>query len=217
MKKFTQNLIYWKNREGLLLTNLLLIFSGNFGKVYKVRSKNTGQIVSLKILNMKKVNCVNNIKDAEREINILNCLSHKNILNFYDAFFYEDQVIIITEYCDGGDLFDKIQKQSMTEDETGHIFLQLLNAVEYLQKNNCLHRDLKPENILLRQNTKYPEVVIAKYATTRCGTIAYGAPEIMNAEVIEKEYDNTCDIWSLGVILYMMLSRRYPFDVENKN
>ncbi|KAL7717079.1 Protein kinase [Entamoeba marina] len=176
------------------------IGEGGFSTVYKARNKKD-KIICLKILTVKAMDYKNNVNGVRNEALILNKINHKNILKFYGEYISGDQVILVTEYCDGGSLLDRIQKQSMTEDET----------------------DLKPENILLRQNTKYPEVVVADFGlakvassdTTCCGTTAYSAPEIINSDITKTSYDNTCDIWSLGVILYVMISGYHPFDINN--
>ncbi|KAL7720209.1 Protein kinase [Entamoeba marina] len=195
---------------------------GHFGCVYKAKDKDEDRIVSLKILKIGAEDYKRN-GDVREEVKILEKLRNSHVLAFYEEIFIGNQVILLAEHCDGGDLFDRIKKQSMTECEVGYIFVQLLDAVDFLQKENCLHRDLKPENILLKRNTKHPEVVVADFGlakvadfgTTRCGTVAYAAPETLFAED-NKKYTNACDIWSLGVILYIMIARYHPFSISDE-
>ncbi|KAL7713763.1 Protein kinase domain-containing protein [Entamoeba marina] len=116
--------------------NILLIFSGSFARVYKACDKRFNRIISLKILNVELDDYNNNVRNVRREVEILKWLNHKNVLKFFEEFISGSQVILVTEHCDGGDLFGKIPMQGMTENDAGYIFLQLLDAVDYLQKKN---------------------------------------------------------------------------------
>ena len=154
---------------------------------------------------------------------ILSRLSHPNIIRLYEV--YEDRLHynMVTEHCSGGELFDYIVKRrNLTEQFAANVMYQLMSAVNYLHSNNIIHRDLKPENLLLESKPSgftLGNVIIKvsdfgcslisqknRKQTQRSGTAYYIAPEVLN-----QEYDNKCDIWSSGVILYVLLSGKPPF------
>ena len=192
--------------------------SGAFAKVVKVNHKKSGQYRALKIIKKQKD------QDPARmylEVEILKKLVHPNIMQIYE--FYEDKkhFQIITELCDGGELFDMIvQKGTFNEDEAAWIMKQLLNAVNYIHTNSICHRDIKPENILL--DTKKDNIIkIIDWGTARffdknkkmnkvSGTPYYIAPE-----VLFEKYDEKCDIWSCGIIMYILLCGYPPFNGEH--
>lgn len=194
--------------------------SGAFATVRKVTNKSTGQVRALKIIKKQKN------QDSARmylEVEILKKLIHPNIMQIYE--FYEDKknFYIITELCEGGELFDMIvDKGSFNEDEAAWIMKQLLSAINYIHTNNIVHRDLKPENILLDAK-KNNIIKIIDWGTARffeknkkmnkvSGTPYYIAPE-----VLFEKYDEKCDIWSCGVIMYILLCGYPPFNGENDN
>jgi calcium-dependent protein kinase len=194
--------------------------SGAFATVRKVTHKTSQQVRALKII--KK----NPKEDSSRmylEVEILKKLVHPNIMQIFE--FYEDKknFYIITEFCEGGELFDKVvEKGSFTEAEAGWVMKQLISAVNYIHSNNIVHRDLKPENILL--DLKKSNIVkIIDWGTARffeknkkmnkiSGTPYYIAPE-----VLFEKYDEKCDIWSCGVIMYILLCGYPPFNGETDN
>jgi calcium-dependent protein kinase len=194
--------------------------SGAFATVRKVTSKTSGQIRALKIIKKQKN------QDSSRmylEVEILKKLIHPNIMQIFE--FYEDKknFYIITELCEGGELFDMIvDKGSFTEDEAAWVMKQLLSAINYIHTNSIVHRDLKPENILL--DTKKNNIIkIIDWGTARffeknkkmnkvSGTPYYIAPE-----VLFEKYDEKCDIWSCGVIMYILLCGYPPFNGDNDN
>jgi calcium-dependent protein kinase len=194
--------------------------SGAFATVRKVTNKITGQVRALKIIKKQKG------QDSARmylEVEILKKLVHPNIMQIFE--FYEDKknFYIITELCEGGELFDQIvEKGSFTENEAAWVMKQLLSAINYIHTNNIVHRDLKPENILL--DTKKNNIIkIIDWGTARffeknkkmnkvSGTPYYIAPE-----VLFEKYDEKCDIWSCGVIMYILLCGYPPFNGETDN
>jgi calcium-dependent protein kinase len=194
--------------------------SGAFATVRKVKNKSNGQIRALKIIKKTKN------QDSARmylEVEILKKLIHPNIMQIFE--FYEDKknFYIITEICDGGELFDQIvQKGSFTEDEAAKVIKQILSAVNYIHTNNIVHRDLKPENILL-DTAKNNIIKIIDWGTARffeknkkmnkvSGTPYYIAPE-----VLFEKYDEKCDVWSIGIIMYILLCGYPPFNGDNDN
>jgi len=194
--------------------------TGAFATVRRVIHKTSSQVRALKII--KK----NPKQDSSRmylEVEILKKLIHPNIMQIFE--FYEDKknFYIITEFCEGGELFDKIvEKGSFSEAEAAWVMKQLISAVNYIHTNNIVHRDLKPENILL--DTKKNNIIkIIDWGTARffekskkmnkiSGTPYYIAPE-----VLFEKYDEKCDIWSCGVIMYILLCGYPPFNGDTDN
>lgn len=265
---------------------------GSFGKVFKVKHKYTGSIRAVKIIFKQRI-LLSKFEEDEiiKEINILKLLDHPNIIKVYEYFNTKENLYIILEYCNGGELFDKlIEYSSFPEDITADIMRQLLSAVCFCHSRNIIHRDIKPENILIesyepklkkkktaminlaaptavnkndlniniksqktvtedanniirgidkdeliRLKTKKDEedtpknmknlekftVKIIDFGTSvikkgdikeKTGTAYYIAPE-----VIKNNYNEKCDIWSLGVIMYILLSGEPPFSDDDDN
>lgn len=153
-----------------------------------------------------------------KEISIITSLDHPNILRCYEI--YEDDLLyyVVTEYCEGGELFDKIIKwKRFTEEQASLIIYQLMSAVAYCHEKNVIHRDLKPENILLEERGDSLNIKVVDFGSS-CfldpkknlqnlfGTAYYIAPEVLRSSYTEK-----CDIWSCGVILYVLLTGKPPY------
>ncbi|XGW29945.1 hypothetical protein V3C99_009178 [Haemonchus contortus] len=156
-----------------------------------------------------------------RETNLIQKIHHECILATYQVLDIDHFRIFITEYCDGGDLLIKIKKMKrIPEQEARGIFRQLIEALIYLQKCDIVHRDLKCENVLLdrHENVKLGDFGFARYlkphekANTFCGSRAYVAPEILRAIAYTGQ---TVDIWSAGVVLYVMVTGVMPYDDRN--
>jgi calcium-dependent protein kinase len=191
---------------------------GSFGTVRKAIHKATKQERAIKIL--KKTE-----QDEENfflEVNILSKLTHPNIMHIYE--FYEDKVnyYIVSELCKGGELFEIItEKGYFRESEASPLMHQLMSAICYCHQNKIVHRDLKPENILLEdKDINNPVIKLIDWGGARYfskhkkmskvnGTPYYIAPEVLN-----ETYDEKCDIWSAGVIFYIMLCGYPPFNGE---
>ncbi len=154
------------------------------------------------------------------EIGILKEIDHPHVLNIIEYFEKNDNLYIVTEYLDGGELFEKIEEcNNFSEIEAALIMKQILSAVSYMHKKNTCHRDLKPENIILEERGKDKlSLKIIDFGTSRkigkdeklrskMGTPYYIAPE-----VLQLNYDSKCDIWSCGVILYIILCGYPPFN-----
>lgn len=158
------------------------------------------------------------LKILQREIDIMRRLKHPNIVGLYDVFETKATISLVMELVAGGELYEQIvEKGSFTEDDAAAVLYQVLSATAYLHENGIAHRDLKPENILLSNQSKNT-VKIADFGlskdfagdsvmSTCCGSPSYVAPEILE----QGEYSNACDIWSIGVILYVLLSGYLPF------
>lgn len=191
--------------------------SGSFGTVRSAIHKPTGQTRAVKILKKSE-------QDEEKlflEVDILAKLSHPNIMMIYE--FYDDNTnfYIVSEFCQGGELFECISEKGVfTEKEARVLMKQILSAICYSHQNNIVHRDLKPENILLDDKVDNPVIKLIDWGGARyfsknkkmtkiSGTPYYIAPEVLN-----EVYDEKCDIWSCGVILYILLCGYPPFNGE---
>ena len=153
------------------------------------------------------------------EINNLKDLDHPNILKMYEFFEDEKRYYIVTDICKGGELFDEIvARGKFSERDAAMLLKQILGCINYCHQNNIVHRDLKPENVLLEQNREFDQIKIIDFGTSlvfdeskkldeKLGTPYYIAPE-----VLAKNYGSKCDIWSCGVITYIVLSGIPPFN-----
>ena len=195
---------------------------GGYGQVYQVRNKKSNELFACKKLSKLDIN---NLEKFEREIKILIQTDHPNIIKLYDVYTTTNSLYLIMEECHGGELFDKIlehiENQEMyTEKEAAEIILQVMSAVEYCHNNGIVHRDLKPENLLYlkKGNEKNNPLKVIdfglsqtlntkKILSSKVGTAYYVSPEILAGK-----YNEKCDIWSCGVILYVLLSGEPPFN-----
>ena len=189
------------------------IGNGTFAKVFIAKSKDGSGLYAAKVFD-KNVN----IGKFKKEITMLKRAYHKHIIRFYDFYSTDDNHIIITELATGGELFSRIVGSSLCERKTSIILYQLSSAVNYMHSLNLVHRDLKPENILCVPNgeeliLKISDfglaTIMPKYLSTNsyCGTPEYAAPELL----CHKKYNYKVDCWSLGVILYILLTSYVPY------
>lgn len=158
--------------------------------------------------------------DFIHETGILKQLAHENIIKIYEMFEDEAQFYLVTELCRGGDLYEEISKRSQknfSERSAAHIMREILLAINHCHSENICHRDLKPENILLDTDNKVKLIDFGAAETFdkqqgmkgMIGTAYYIAPEVLNEK---GNYNEKCDMWSLGVILYMLLTGLAPFN-----
>lgn len=155
----------------------------------------------------------------KNEIAILKDLDHPNIVKMYEYLEDEKRIYIVTEICKGGELFDEILNRSKFDERDAAVVMkQLLSAINYCHKKNIVHRDLKPENMLLESDRDLEKIKVVDFGTSlvydkdraldeKLGTAYYIAPE-----VIKKSYNEKCDLWSCGVIMYILLSGEPPFN-----
>lgn len=192
---------------------------GSFGKVKLAQHLSTEQRVALKIINRKTLAKSDMQGRIEREISYLRLLRHPHIIKLYDVIKSKDEIIMVIEYA-GKELFDYIvQRGKMPEDEGRRFFQQITSAVEYCHRHKIVHRDLKPENLLLDEqlNVKIADFGLSNIMTdgnflkTSCGSPNYAAPEVISGKLYAGP---EVDVWSAGVILYVMLCGRLPFDDE---
>lgn len=199
-----------------------MLGSGAFGKVYPGRSiLNPDLQVAIKCY--KKKDLFNDdIHSIEGEIKNLRSLDHPNIVKYFEAVEDSKHLFIITEFCHGqtlGKYINSHENSIMHEEEAAYIMEQLLSAVNHCHSNNIAHRDLKPDNIMV---DKLSNVTIIDYGlsklVSKTGSLKSqaGCPYFMAPEILNENYNLKCDIWSLGVILYIMLSGYLPFPGESE-
>jgi len=193
---------------------------GSYAAVYCVENRITGSKRAMKVIS-KNENCSEeDDKEILNEINILRTLDHPNILKIFEFYSSKESYSIVTELCQGGELFQEIiDRGPFNETYSAYVMLQILSAINYCHGMKIVHRDLKPENILIveRDSSGRPRVKIADFGTSKMfekGAVQrklVGSSYYIAPEVLKKHYDEKCDIWSCGVIMYILLSGRPPF------
>ncbi|XP_010520185.1 PREDICTED: CBL-interacting serine/threonine-protein kinase 10 [Tarenaya hassleriana] len=200
-----------------------LLGQGTFAKVYYGRSVLTNQSVAIKMIDKERVMKVGLVDQIKREISVMRISKHPNIVELYEVMATKTRIYFVMEYCKGGELFNKVAKGKLREDVAWKYFYQLINAVEFCHSRGVYHRDIKPENLLLdeNENLKVSDFGLSALADckrqdgllhTTCGTPAYVAPEVIS----RKGYDGAkADIWSCGVVLFVLLAGYLPFHDSN--
>nr|ANC68278.1 CBL-interacting protein kinase 4 [Dendrobium officinale] len=200
-----------------------LLGQGTFAKVYYAKNVITNQCVAIKMIDKGKAFRAGLMDQIKREISIMRLVRHPNIVHFYEVMATKNKIYFVMEYAKGGELFNKIAKGRLEKDVAGKYFQQLISAVEFCHNRGVYHRDLKPENLLLDEagNLKLSDFGLSALVEskrqdgllhTTCGTPAYVAPEVIG----RKGYDGAkADIWSCGVILYVLLAAYLPFHDTN--
>ncbi|KAJ0980014.1 hypothetical protein J5N97_015488 [Dioscorea zingiberensis] len=197
---------------------------GNFGKVKYARHVETGHPFAVKILNRHRILSLKIDDQIKREIGTLKLLRHPNVVRLHEVLASKTKIYMVLEYVNGGELFDKIAlKGRLSEREARKLFQQLIDAVSYCHDKGVFHRDLKPENVLVdaKGNIKISDFGLSALPQqlgndgllhTTCGSPNYIAPEVL----ANRGYDGAIsDIWSCGVILYVMLAGHLPFEDRN--
>lgn len=200
-----------------------LLGQGTFAKVYFARSLRTGQSVAIKMIDKEKILRVGLVDQIKREISVMRLVRHPYIVQLYEVMATKTKIYFVMECCKGGELFNKVAKGKLKEDVARKYFHQLIDAVDFCHSRGVYHRDLKPENLLLDEdeNLKVSDFGLSAFAEskrqdgllhTTCGTPAYVAPEVIN----RRGYDGAkADIWSCGVILFVLLAGYLPFQDSN--
>jgi len=195
-----------------------IIGKGSFAQVRVAIHKQTKEKRAIKILKKSDVD----MESLLEEVTILSKLSHPYIMHIYEIFEDKLNIYITSDYCKGGELFEMISKKgSFTEKEACIIMKQIMSAICYSHQNGIVHRDLKPENILLDSNSDDLSIKIVDWGCAKRikkderlhqvdGSSYYIAPE-----VLQGDYNEKCDIWSCGVILYILLCGYPPFNGDN--
>ncbi|NXY50127.1 STK36 kinase, partial [Ceuthmochares aereus] len=194
---------------------LEVIGEGSFGRVYKGRRKQSAQVVALKFI-PKMGRSEKELKNLQREIEIMRGLHHPNIIQMLDSFETDKEVVVVTDYAEG-ELFQMLEDDgSLPEDQVQNIAAQLVSALYYLHSHRILHRDMKPQNILLDKDgvVKLCDFGFARAMSihTMVLTSIKGTPLYMSPELVEERpYDHTADLWSVGCILYELFVGTPPF------
>jgi len=199
------------------------IGQGSYGRVYRAKHIKTGVTRAIKKINKHSYNMtLEEEQNLIKEISILKQLDHPNILKIFEFYNSRQNLFIVSEYLTGGELFKKIvEEKHFDEKVAAHIMKQLFSAVNFCHVNNIIHRDLKPENILIEsyENTKkeYFTIRVIDFGTSeynkkcmlkeKIGSSYYIAPEVLN-----NKYNEKCDLWSCGVIMYILLCGYSPFN-----
>ncbi|WFD07189.1 non-specific serine/threonine protein kinase [Malassezia vespertilionis] len=190
---------------------------GSFGKVKLATHALTGHRVAVKIINKRKISSMDIGGRIKREIQFLRKLRHAHIIKLYEVISTPSDIIMVLEYA-GGELFQYIVDNGRLEvSEARRFFQQLVAAIDYCHKHKIAHRDLKPENLLLDEfhNVKIGDFGLSNimgdgdFLKTSCGSPNYAAPEVISGRLYSGP---EVDVWSCGVILYVMLCGRLPFD-----
>ncbi|CAI0394473.1 unnamed protein product [Linum tenue] len=196
---------------------------GTFAKVYHARNLQSGKSVAMKVVGKEKVIRVGMMDQIKREISVMKMVKHPNIVELHEVMASKSKIYIAMELVRGGELFSKIARGRLREDAARVYFQQLISAIDFCHSRGVYHRDLKPENLLLDEegNLKVTDFGLSAFSEhlkqdgllhTTCGTPAYVAPEVIG----KKGYDGAkADLWSCGVILYVLLAGFLPFQDDN--
>ncbi|KAK3577896.1 hypothetical protein CHS0354_008290 [Potamilus streckersoni] len=195
--------------------------TGAFSEVLLAEDKTEkGKFVAVKCID--KMGLLGKEESLENEIHVLRRLKHPNIVQLLDVFEDKNYVYLVMELVTGGELFDRIvEKGSYTEKDASNLIRQVLEAVDYMHEQGVVHRDLKPENLLYYSIDEDSKIMISDFGlskmedsgtmATACGTPGYVAPEVL----AQKPYGKEVDVWSIGVIAYILLCGYPPFYDEN--
>ena len=219
-------------KKAIGYTNLLDLYDikqklgkGKFGLVKLGINKETKDKVAVKVMNKNNMDS-SDLELVRTEIEILKICQHPYIIKLYDIFENVDYIYIIMEYCQGGDLFSYLEKRKfqISEERAAVIMNKMCEAVFYFQSYfGVIHRDLKPENILMTSSGDDGDIRILDFGLSKIstpnekctepyGTLTYCAPEI----ILDEPYNKEVDMWSLGIMTYLMISGRLPFNGEDE-
>jgi len=194
--------------------------TGAFSQVRLAESRDDGNMYAIKIIDKKALKGKED--SLENEIRVLKRLKHPNIVALLEVFEDKTKVFLVMELVTGGELFDRIvEKGSYSEKDAADLIKQVLSAVAYMHGEGVVHRDLKPENLLYYSPDPESKIMISDFGlskmeesgvmATACGTPGYVAPEVL----AQKPYGKAVDVWSIGVISYILLCGYPPFYDEN--
>lgn len=201
---------------------------GGFSKVYQCKDKKFNNDFAVKVIDLRPLRLRENFDPARlrREVDIMTKLKHPRIIEFYEGFETEEQMMMVLEYCPGKELFDVIlERKRFSERDAKPVFAQICSALFYLHSLNIIHRDVKPENVLVLDtcdaqgslSVKLLDFGLSKNAgagsaaKTFVGTPCYLAPEVeYTSKGLGGTYGLPADCWSLGAVLYVMLVARFP-------
>ena len=197
-------------------------FRGAFARVRRITRKADKQVFALKMIK-KKGKTAEDIRALQREITVLQKCDHPNIVRLADWCDTNKRIYMVVEFCDGGDVFERIvQFKKFSEKDAVHVIKQVTSGLGHIHSNKFVHRDLKPDNLMYLTRDANSVIKIIDFGLagdcsngpckTPCGTAHYAAPEVLG----NLPYDETADLWSLGVIVYTLLCGFPPFfDASN--
>ncbi|KAK2198460.1 bifunctional EF-hand domain/Pleckstrin homology domain/Protein kinase domain/Protein kinase-like domain superfamily/EF-Hand 1 [Babesia duncani] len=210
------------------LTQLYNVFEqlgqGKFSNVYRGVHKESGYEYAIKIIDKRKIS----LQEREllrSEIAVLRLLRHQHVIYLKDIIDMKDSLCIVMELVRGGELYDLVHDmRSLPESHAHRIITQLLHTLAYLHKCGIIHRDIKPENLLLTDKTERANIKLTDFGlstlcgpnellTQPCGTLAYVAPEVLTLS----GYNQKADVWSIGVIMFLLIRGRLPFKIKKFN
>jgi serine/threonine protein kinase len=195
--------------------------SGAFSIVVRAVNRETSQLCACKVVAKDRISQAGDRERFQREINAMAFLRHDSIVTLYDFLADDRNFYLFMDFCPGGELFQYIVKNDvMAEPLAAYVFTQIVSAVQYCHSLGIAHRDLKPENVLI---THFPSIKVSDFGLcgfispqdlmqTFCGSPCYCAPECLS----RIQYDGrVSDVWSLGVILYAMVTGSHPWTITN--
>jgi calcium/calmodulin-dependent protein kinase I len=197
------------------------IGQGSFAVVKLCKNRKTGEEVAIKIIEKKNARAV---EDLQKEAEVMAKIEHPNVIRVYQIFENSTKCYMVQQYVSGGEMFDRIiEKDHFSEVEAVSVLKQILEAVQYLHSCGVVHRDIKPENLLYKTRSADAPIMLADFGLakvlaegqemhTMCGTPGYVAPEILSGKA---GYTSACDIWSIGVVAYILLCGFPPFYDES--
>lgn len=200
---------------------------GAFGEVWKAVHIETNRVVAIKVIDKQKVIQSKMQTQLNNELKIMYSVFHNNIVGIYNHFEEDSSCYLVIEYAGGGQVYSKMMSlagKRFSEPQAARMVYELCLALDYLHKRSIIHRDIKPENLLLSDNTPTATVKLADFGwsnfeesskkrETYCGTVDYLAPEMADRQ---HKHDRGVDIWSVGVLIYELLTGRAPFSLDQK-
>lgn len=199
--------------------------TGKFGRVYLAREKSTHMVVALKVLVKDQLKAAGVAHQLRKEVEIHSRIRHENILPLYATFQDATRVYLVMKYAGGGDLYKKMRSmpgRRFPERQAMLYIAQLVSALEACHHQHVVHRDIKPENLLLSKEGTIQladfgwssaNVTPANRRDTLCGTLDYLSPEMIRGE----KYDESVDIWAVGIIMYELLVGKPPFEAPGQS
>ena len=207
-----------------IATTYLLPFIGYFGEMRLCVHRETQVQRCVKVIRKNKLSDQNR-KNFQEEFKILTALDHPNIMRMFEFFEDEKRYYVIGELCKGGELFDEMQRKGrFTEKDAAIIIKQILTSINHCHANGICHRDIKPENIMMEDMKRLDQLKLIDFGTachfTEKNPLIFekrGTPYYIAPEVLAEKYTAKCDVWSVGVIAYLLLSASPPFNGKDEN
>jgi len=207
--------------------NIKVIGKGSFARVFLAQRRNNGMNLAVKTFDKSLLTSSTEKARASliNEINVMRRLEHSNIIQLYEVHESDKHIYLVLELLQGGELLDRIMRKGQYHERDASLLMKnLLSALDYMHSKGIMHRDIKPENLILKDSQNDSEIKIADFGLAtfinsndqlfkRCGTPGYVAPEILEDE----KYDEKVDIFSSGVILYILLTGGSPFHAQDYN